>query len=712
MVFGSDDLQKTTVTGISAGTINIYLEVSETDLSGGTCGRKESSRLTLTIGNRIFPPSVSPGAGTICDGQALNLFGNSTSGASYTWSVTPNAPSAFSSTTSVSTIFTAPTVSEVATFKVNFKVNNSGCEESTDVDVKVYPALSATIENGSSAEVCLAGELALEGTAAGGTNTHTHSWTKVGGTGTENISTLLDGHQHTSNPVFKTPANATVGTTYNLEYTVTDELGCNPAKAAILITIRSGAAPIAIDQTHTQCSDAESNFTLQVAAGSVPATSWNLNAVNIPTGFEGRKWNAAAPSSGLSPYGLIEDAYVNSTNSPIQVIYTMTPLSSIGCVGNPVNVTFNILPAPVTLKEIISSPICGNAPIGIELKTTPASVPASYWEIWRVSVPEGVTSGNDNAVAERITAAGIENDKFVNTTDETLIVEYLIQPFSTGDCNSSLNSIRVPIVPQSLPDNIDAGANQLNNCATITVLNASDNSNGEWTVLEGDGNHALFEPTNPRSEFLGTAGQTYKLAWSVSSSFCATSVSDEVTISIDSEATLDNSDLEVNDNAIASGVYQAGVTLNSSGIVEPGSSVTFQALREVNLKVGFHAKAGSNFLAKIDACQLIPTLLIPEIDKVTFNPVEAISHKISMDISPNPFSAESSLYFNLLEAELVSINLYNQTGQLIKSILNQQPFSKGNHSISLTNAQIPPGFFYVNMTTKNDNLVKKAILVN
>ncbi|GEM_PF-5308045 len=350
--------------------------------------------------------------------------------------------------------------------------------------------------------------------------------------------------------------------------------------------------------------------------------------------------------------------------------------------------------------------------IGIELKTTPASVPASYWEIWRVSVPEGVTSGNDNAVAERITAAGIENDKFVNTTDETLIVEYLVLPFSTGDCNSSLNSIRVPIIPQSLPDNVNAGANQLNNCATITILNASDNSNGEWTVLEGDGNHSLFEPNNPKSEFLGTAGQTYKLEWSVSSSFCSTSVSDEVTISIDSEATLDNSDLEVNDNAIASGVYQAGLILNSKGIVESGSSVTFQALAAVNLKVGFHAKAGSDFLAKIDACQATPTLLIPKIDKVTFNPVEAITHRISMDISPNPFSAESSLYFNLLEAELVSINLYNQTGQLIKSILNQQPFSKGNHSISLTNAQIPPGFFYVNMTTKNDNLVKKAILVN
>ena len=710
VVFGSDDLQKTTVTGIAAGDINIYVEVTETD-PGGTCGTIESAHLSLNIGNSVPTPTIFPGNATVCSGQELDLTGNAIGNATYKWSVEPAVSGAFNKPNSPATAFTAPSVSKSTTYKIYYKVSIGDCVDSSRIFVRVNPALSATIENGTSVDVCLAGEIGLTGLSSGGSKKYTHKWEKIGGTGTEGISTLLSGKQDTNNPIFKTPATAAVGTTYMLRYTLADDLECAPATADILITLTEGAAPVAMDQTNTQCSDAESEFTLNVAAGSIPAAFWDLTEVEIPAELSARKWNSPIPASGLSADGLIEEAYTNTTLSTLTTNYTVIPISSIGCRGTPITVTMNVHPQPIAIEVAKDLIICSNAATDILLKTDAAGVNAANWEIWRVAVPNGIQSGSNNALSGMIAADAIEQDEFLNTTDKPLTVEYTVQPFSSEGCNGNIISVTVDISNKALPDNVSAGADQLDNCATITILDGSIHANGTWSIKEGQSNASFFEPNNPKTTFSGLPGNTYEMEWTVSSSECAGFARDQVSINFASTASLSNVTLDVNDASIETGIYQAGLKVNSAGTIDVGADVTFRALSEINLNAGFHAKAGSNFIAKIEGCTPLPTL-IPEILDIPIRPLGKVIEPIAMNVSPNPFSGQSFIHINLPKEEVVSIGLFNQTGQLIKLLVDQEELPVGKHSILLTADQIPLGLFYVRMITGEAQLVKKVILLN
>jgi|GEM_PF-1648043 len=65
--------------------------------------------------------------------------------------------------------------------------------------------------------------------------------------------------------------------------------------------------------------------------------------------------------------------------------------------------------------------------------------------------------------------------------------------------------------------------------------------------------------------------------------------------------------LIINDNPIASGTYQAEMTITSEGEVPSGNDVTFKAGDQIELLPEFEAKEGSEFLASIEDCT--PTTL-------------------------------------------------------------------------------------------------------
>ena len=78
----------------------------------------------------------------------------------------------------------------------------------------------------------------------------------------------------------------------------------------------------------------------------------------------------------------------------------------------------------------------------------------------------------------------------------------------------------------------------------------------------------------------------------------------------DCPASIDVTNL--NDGFIASGTYKASTHLTSSGIVQSGNSVSFKAGNTITLGAGFHAQAGSDFLAMIEACEAVQTIVEEE----------------------------------------------------------------------------------------------------
>lgn len=55
-----------------------------------------------------------------------------------------------------------------------------------------------------------------------------------------------------------------------------------------------------------------------------------------------------------------------------------------------------------------------------------------------------------------------------------------------------------------------------------------------------------------------------------------------------------------------------------------------------------------------------------------------------MQVSPNPIQSSSTLSFSLLQAENLSIDLFNLQGQKVKSFINQQYFTPGEHNVDLS----------------------------
>jgi uncharacterized protein (TIGR02145 family) len=151
-------------------------------------------------------------------------------------------------------------------------------------------------------------------------------------------------------------------------------------------------------------------------------------------------------------------------------------------------------------------------------------------------------------------AADIDNSGFVNSTDALMILRrYVgqINTFSAGDwvfemaavsitgndalvqnlkglCYGDLNGSYVPPGCTPMPTQSNAGPDQsVSGTSTVLAGNAPISGTGIWSILSGE-NGMLDSIADPQSLFTGIAGNTYELAWTIST--ICTSATDTVMI--------------------------------------------------------------------------------------------------------------------------------------------------------------------------------------
>jgi len=159
--------------------------------------------------------------------------------------------------------------------------------------------------------------------------------------------------------------------------------------------------------------------------------------------------------------------------------------------------------------------------------------------------------------------------------------------------------------------------------------------------------------------------------------------------------------------------------------IESGQSAEYVAHKEIRLKPGFRAKAGSNFRARIEPCDgcnnrelarsvlfigneetsdigdfyydTIPIttkkLLLQEEEKENPNPNGAIT------LYPNPNTGS----FTITGEDINEIEVFNLLGQSIYSVKNPQTYT-----INLPNAA--KGTFFVRITTSKESVTKKVVV--
>ena len=79
-----------------------------------------------------------------------------------------------------------------------------------------------------------------------------------------------------------------------------------------------------------------------------------------------------------------------------------------------------------------------------------------------------------------------------------------------------------------------------------------------------------------------------------------------------------------------------------------------------------------------------------------------------VQIFPNPSVSNATVNFNLLESSMVSINIYNTTGQLIASPISNNKFELGNYQFEIPESLFP-GFYLITVKI-NDQLITEKFL--
>ena len=164
---------------------------------------------------------------------------------------------------------------------------------------------------------------------------------------------------------------------------------------------------------------------------------------------------------------------------------------------------------------------------------------------------------------------------------------------------------------------------------------------------------------------------------------------------------------------VPTGTYRAASEITSSAIVMPGNTVTYKAGESIILHPCFHATAGSNFHAVIESC-VIPKVVIEndEIVEQAFIeiPTQISQEPLTFKVSPNPFVDQAKLNFRLPQDDLVSIQVFDQAGRMIKQPLSLQKLVAGDYEILLTNEQFQGGMYYVILQTSTERIVKKGMI--
>ena len=157
------------------------------------------------------------------------------------------------------------------------------------------------------------------------------------------------------------------------------------------------------------------------------------------------------------------------------------------------------------------------------------------------------------------------------------------------------------------------------------------------------------------------------------------------------------------------------VTFEEVNVLDANLTV-FQASQYIILNDGFTAKIGSNFLAKIDDCVILP-LQSDQVNNATnkdmlidLSPNNQPFPKLNLKVSPNPNDGEMKIHFDIPDQENFQLHLFHSSGQLIQNIISGQ--EKGKYVFDFSKKNLMPGIYFLVLKTDSKKTFQKLIITN
>jgi gliding motility-associated-like protein len=408
------------LTNTTSAPINVVYTVTPTS---GSC---TGTNFTVIVTVNPKPSVTTTQAQTICSGLSFTITpangggNNIPSGTTYTW----NGPTV-SGITGLAAGTNASSISGTLTNTTNAPINvvysvtpkSGNCNGAPfDVTITVNPTPSAnTVSN---KVVCVGDQLAsiaFSGSVSGTIFTWTNNNTAIGigasGTGDINTFTVAN------------TTNAVITSTI----TVTPTANACPGPSTTF-TITVNPKPVVQNKSRTICSGGSFSITPTNGTDLVPSGTTYSWSAPIVTGITGAQ-------SGTNE-SAISGTLTNSTSAPINVVYTVTPVSG-SCAGLTFDVIVTVNPTPI-VNTISNQTLCVGDQVSTITFAGSVTGTTYSWTNNNISIGLGA-NGNGNINAFNTT----------NTTNTPQVATIIVTP-TANSCPGPSKTFTITVNPKPI----------------------------------------------------------------------------------------------------------------------------------------------------------------------------------------------------------------------------------------------------------------------
>lgn len=275
------------------------------------------------------------------------------------------------------------------------------------------------------------------------TNGSLYTWTVVGGTITSGPSsgtgltsvTILWGTQVNPQP--------------ELTVVETNGTGCSGSPASENITIQD-IPVVAQTLDKTVCNNEACGIKLAVNGGGPPASLYNLSAIAVAPGLTTA--SNVTPRIVSDVNSIASDQFVNPTNKPLTVKYSVIPHSPAGCAGLKRDIILTVEPKVVANFTNSTPSLCSNTTTQITLQSpvVPSSGDISF--NYTAAASNGLVTGF-SPVVNNLGNGFIISDVLINNDNQPRNVTYQLTPVAKNakngiGCTGSSSPVQVAIEPK------------------------------------------------------------------------------------------------------------------------------------------------------------------------------------------------------------------------------------------------------------------------
>jgi len=167
-------------------------------------------------------------------------------------------------------------------------------------------------------------------------------------------------------------------------------------------------------------------------------------------------------------------------------------------------------------------------------------------------------------------------------------------------------------------------------------------------------------------------------------------------VSCDQQDCNPNSDITILNSPIAANTYHYR-RVTSSTRVAVNTEVILKGVEFIRLLPGFHAEAGSQFTAMIEAC---PATLIESESLLQTTPDNQLKEDLGQELPvvkvfPNPTAYQANINLTLPVAETVQLDLFDLSGKRVTNLVREVTLPAGVHHYQWQCDQVEAGMYLI-----------------